>query len=419
MREIPTMLPTKNYTFDLAHIRAQFPILGREVYGNSLVYLDNAASMQKPLQVIEAISDCYSNYYSNIHRGVHLLSTLSTAAYERARKIVQLFINASSMQEIIFTSGTTESINLVASSFGGSIVKAGDEVVITAMEHHSNIVPWQILCERTGAVLKVVPFNYQGELIIEEYERLLDSGRVKLVAFVHTSNALGTINPVKILVEIAHARDIPVLVDGAQAIAHAAVDVSELDCDFYAFSGHKIYGPSGVGVLYGKRALLEAMPPYQVGGDMIEIVTFEKTQYAELPNKFEAGTPNIAGVIGLGVALEWLQNIGIEVIKAHEHTLLEYTTDQISRVPGLNILGTAYEKAALVAFTIKGIHPHDIGTILDREGIAIRAGHQCAQPTMDRYGVPAMARVSFAIYNRHEEIDALVKTLFRIKELFK
>jgi len=412
-------VPATRSALDLARIRAEFPILRQRVHGKPLVYLDNAASVQKPKVVIDAISECYSGYYANIHRGVHLLSERSTAAYEGAREKVRAFLNAASVQEIIFTRSTTESINLVASSFGGSVVKAGDEIVITGMEHHSNIVPWQLLCERTGATLKVIPFTDAGELILEEYERLLASGRVKLVAFVHLSNALGTINPAKLMIDLAHARGIPVLVDGAQSVPHLAVDVRELDCEFYAFSGHKLYGPSGVGVLYGKKALLEAMPPYQGGGDMIRLVTFEKTEYADLPNKFEAGTPNIADGIGLGAALDWLNAIGLDAVAMHEHELLDYTTVQLQEIPGLHIMGTARDKAALVAFTMQGIHPHDIGTILDREGVAIRAGHHCAQPVMQRYGVPATARASFAVYNTRDEVDALVAALWKVKELFE
>ena len=404
---------------DLARIRADFPILRQRVHDKPLVYLDNAASVQKPRAVIDAVSECYSSYYANIHRGVHLLSERSTAAYEGAREKVRAFLNAASAQEIIFTRGATESINLVASSFGGQTVKAGDEILITGMEHHSNIVPWQLLCERTGAKLKAAPFTDAGELILEEYERLLDSGPVKLVAFVHLSNALGTLNPAKLMIDLAHARGIPVLVDGAQSIPHLAVDVRELDCDFYAFSAHKIYGPSGVGVLYGKKALLDAMPPYQGGGDMISLVTFEKTEYADLPNKFEAGTPNIAGVIGLGAALDWVNAIGLERIAAHEHTLLDYATARLNEIPGLRIMGTARDKAALAAFTMDGIHPHDIGTILDREGVAVRAGHHCAQPVMQHYGVPATARASFAVYNTRDEVDVLVAALWKVKEMFE
>ncbi len=413
-----TIAPADKTELDLTSIRADFPILRQRIHGKSLVYLDNAASVQKPKAVIDAISECYSGYYANIHRGVHLLSERSTMAYEGAREKVRAFLNAASTQEIIFTRNTTESINLVASSFGGSAVKAGDEIIITGMEHHSNIVPWQLLCDRAGAVLKVAPFTDAGELILEEYERLLNSGRVKLAAFVHISNALGTINPVKMMVDLAHARGVPTLVDGAQSVPHLTVDVQNLDCDFYAFSGHKLYGPSGVGVLYGKQALLDAMPPYQGGGDMISVVTFEKTEYADLPNKFEAGTPNIAGVIGMGAALDWLNAIGLDAVAAHEQQLLDYATAQLLEIPGLIIMGTARDKAALVAFTLQGVHPHDIGTILDREGIAIRAGHHCAQPVMQRYGVPATARASLAVYNSRDEVDALVKALWKVKELF-
>jgi len=413
-----TIAPADKTELDLTSIRADFPILRQRIHGKSLVYLDNAASVQKPKAVIDAISECYSGYYANIHRGVHLLSERSTMAYEGAREKVRAFLNAASTQEIIFTRNTTESINLVASSFGGSAVKAGDEIIITGMEHHSNIVPWQLLCDRAGAVLKVAPFTDAGELILEEYERLLNSGRVKLAAFVHISNALGTINPVKMMVDLAHARGVPTLVDGAQSVPHLTVDVQNLDCDFYAFSGHKLYGPSGVGVLYGKQALLDAMPPYQGGGDMISVVTFEKTEYADLPNKFEAGTPNIAGVIGMGAALDWLNAIGLDAVAAHEQQLLDYATAQLLEIPGLVIMGTARDKAALVAFTLQGVHPHDIGTILDREGIAIRAGHHCAQPVMQRYGVPATARASLAVYNSRDEVDALVKALWKVKELF-
>ncbi|MGB4874416.1 MAG: cysteine desulfurase [Candidatus Competibacter sp.] len=412
------LAPENRTGLNLDRIRADFPILRQRVHGKPLVYLDNAASVQKPQAVIDAVSGCYSGYYANIHRGVHLLSERSTAAYESAREKVRAFLNAASVQEIIFTRGTTESINLVASSFGGSRLKAGDEILITGMEHHSNIVPWQLLCERAGATLKVVPFTDAGELVLDECERLLDSGRVRLFAFVHVSNALGTINPIKTLIDLAHARNVPVLVDGAQAVAHLPVDVRALDCDFYAFSSHKIYGPSGVGVLYGKQALLEAMPPYQGGGDMIRLVTFEKTEFADLPNKFEAGTPNIAGVIGLGAALDWLNAVGLDAAAAHEHDLLQYATARLIEIPGLQIMGTARDKAALAAFTMKGIHPHDIGTILDREGVAIRAGHHCAQPVMQRYGVAATARASFAVYNSRDEVDALVKALWKVKELF-
>jgi cysteine desulfurase/selenocysteine lyase len=402
---------------DIANIRKDFPILHQEVYGKPLVYLDNAASAQKPQAVLDAIQACYSRYYANIHRGVHFLSEHSTTAYERARETVRAFLNASSTQEIIFTRGTTEAINLVASSFGRTRVESGDEILITHMEHHSNIVPWQMLCEQRGAQLRVVPINDAGELMLEEYERLLND-RTKLVGIVHISNALGTLNPIKAMIDMAHARGIPVLVDGAQSVPHMAVDVQALDCDFFAFSGHKVYGPSGIGVLYGKTEHLKAMPPYQGGGDMIRSVTFEKTEYADLPNKFEAGTPNIAGVIGLGAALNWVSELGLAAIAAHEHKLLDYATAQLSEIPGLRIIGTAHSKAAVVSFVLDGAHPHDIGTILDREGIAIRAGHHCAQPLMQRYGVPATARASFAVYNTLAEVDALVAALWKVKEWF-
>lgn len=402
---------------DIQAIRRQFPILQQRIYGKPLVYLDNAASVQKPRVVIDAVSDCYSRYYANIHRGVHYLSEKSTAAYEGARETVRGFLNAASTQEIIFTRGATESINLVAHSFGRGHVGPGDEVLITAMEHHSNIVPWQMLCEQQGARLRVTPINDRGELIMAEYEQLL-SERTRLVGVVHLSNALGTLNPVREIIALAHDRGIPVLVDGAQSVPHVAVDVQALDCDFFVFSGHKVYGPTGIGVLYGKQALLAAMPPYQGGGDMIRLVTFEKTEYAELPNKFEAGTPNIAGVIGLGAALQWMQAIGLDVIAVQEQELLDYATARLSEIPGLRFIGAAQHKSALISFIIDGVHPHDIGTILDREGIAIRAGHHCAQPVMQRYGVPATARASFAVYNIKEEIDALVAAIWQVKKLF-
>jgi cysteine desulfurase/selenocysteine lyase len=402
---------------DIEQIRQAFPILQQQVHGKPLVYLDNAASCQKPQAVIDAISECYSRYYANIHRGVHLLSELSTAAYEGAREKVRAFLNAASTREIIFTRGTTEAINLVASSFGNTTVGPGDEVLITTMEHHSNIVPWQMLCERQSARLRVVPISEAGELILEEYERLL-TDRTRIVAVVHVSNALGTINPVREIIDLAHARGIPVLLDGAQSVPHLAVDVQELDCDFFAFSGHKVYGPSGIGVLYGKARYLEAMPPYQGGGDMIRRVTFEKTEYADLPHKFEAGTPAIADVIGLGAALDWVNGIGLDAIAAHEHDLLVYATEKLSEILGLRLIGTARQKAAVASFVLPGVHPHDIGTILDREGVAIRTGHHCAQPVMDRYQVPATARASLAVYNTPEEIDVLVAAVWKVKEWF-
>ena len=402
---------------DVAGLRTQFPILQQRVHGKPLIYLDNAASVQKPQTVIDAVSACYGGYYANIHRGVHLLSERSTSAYESARDKVRQFLNAASSKEIIFTRGTTESINLVATSFGAHAIRAGDTILITGMEHHSNIVPWQLLCQRTGAHLQVVPFHDDGSLCLDTYQRLLTE-RVKLVAFVHVSNALGTVNPARDMIALAHAQGIPVLVDGAQAVAHLGVDVQELDCDFYAFSAHKIYGPSGVGVLYGKRTWLEVMPPYQGGGDMIRLVTFEKTDYADLPHKFEAGTPHIAGVIGLGAALDWVSAVGLPNIAAHEQDLLAYASAALQQIDGLTIIGSAPDKAGLVAFTMRGIHPHDIGTILDREGIAIRVGHHCAQPVMQHYGVPATARASFAVYNTRAEVDALVGALRKVKDMF-
>ena len=407
--------PTESL-LNLRRIRADFPILGRKVHGRDLVYLDNAASSQKPTAVIDAERDLYTEYYSNIHRGVHWLSEQSTKAYEEARKKVRLFINAGECREIIFVRGTTEGINLVAQTYGRRHVAAGDEVLITAMEHHSNIVPWQMLCEEKGARLRVAPIDDRGDLIPGEFENLLGE-RTRIVALAHVSNSLGTINPVAGLIASAHARNIPVLLDGAQAAPHMGVDVAALDCDFYAFSSHKVYGPTGVGVLYGKARLLEEMPPYQGGGDMISSVTFEKTTYNVLPHKFEAGTPNIAGVIGLGAAIDYMNGIGLAKIAAHESDLLEYATGRLSAVPGLRIVGTAREKAAVISFVLDGIHPHDVGTVLDQEGIAVRTGHHCAQPVMDRFGVPATARASFAVYNTREEVDALVDGLDRVREL--
>jgi cysteine desulfurase / selenocysteine lyase len=401
---------------DLRRIRQDFPILGEKIHGHDLVYLDNAASSQKPSAVIDAERDVYTHYYSNIHRGVHWLSEQSTKAYENARKTVQRFVNARECREIIFVRGTTEGINLVAQTYGRRHVGAGDEVLITAMEHHSNIVPWQMLCEEKGAKLRVAPIDDRGELIVEDFERLLGD-RTRIVALSHVSNSLGTINPIRRVIEMAHRRGIPVLVDGAQAAPHMAVDVVDLDCDFYAFSSHKVYGPTGVGVLYGKAAHLEAMPPYQGGGDMISSVTFEKTTYNVLPYKFEAGTPNIAGVIGLGAAIDYVERIGLARIAAHEADLLEYATERLSSVDGLRIIGTAREKAAVISFVLEGIHPHDVGTVLDQEGIAVRTGHHCAQPVMDRFGVPATARASFSFYNTREEVDALIKGLAKVREV--
>jgi cysteine desulfurase/selenocysteine lyase len=409
--------PTKALSFDPDSIREDFPILKQLVYDKPLVYLDNAATSQKPAAVIDAMTHYYSTDNSNIHRGVHLLSERATQAYEEVRIKVQCFINAAVSKEIIFTRGTTEAINLVAGSYGRANVKSGDEVLITAMEHHSNIVPWQILCEEKGARLRVAPINDDGELILEEFAKLLNE-RTKIVSLVHVSNALGTINPIRAIVEIAHRRNVPVMIDGAQAAPHMRLDVRELDCDFYAFSGHKVYGPTGIGVLYGKASLLDAMPPYQGGGDMIASVTFEKTTYNTLPYKFEAGTPNIAGTIGLGAAIDYVNQIGIERIARYEHELLNYGTEALSQIPGLRLIGTAKDKAGVLSFVLEGVHPHDVGTILDREGIAIRTGHHCAMPVMERFGIPATARASLAFYNTKEEIDALVAGIHKVKEVF-
>ena len=404
-------------SLDVARIRDDFPILKQQVCGRPLVYLDNAATSQKPRQVIEAISRFYSEDYSNIHRGVHTLSQRSTQSYEAVRTKVQRFIHAAEDREIIFVRGATEGINLVAFGYLRPRLQAGDEIVISGMEHHSNIVPWQMLCEEKNARLRVIPINDDGEVIFEEYEKLLNS-KTRLVAITHVSNALGTINPIRRMVEVAHRQQIPVLVDGAQAIPHLPVDVQALGCDFYTFSGHKLYGPTGIGVLYGKASLLESMSPFQGGGDMIASVTFEKTTYNKIPHKFEAGTPDIAGVIGLGAAIDYVQAIGIATIGAYEEELLAYATREVSKVAGLRILGSAKEKASVLSFTLEGVHPHDIGTILDQQGIAIRAGHHCAQPVMDRFQVPATARASFAFYNTKKEVDALVNGIRAVMEVF-
>ena len=401
---------------DVERVRKDFPALDQTVHGKPLVYLDNAATSQKPLAVIEAEEDFYRRDCSNIHRGVHELSDRATRAYETARVKVQRFLNARDTREIIFVRGTTEAINLVASTFGRKNIHAGDEVLITAMEHHSNIVPWQILCEEKGAKLRVAPINDRGEVLFEEFEKLLGP-KTRLAAVVHVSNVLGTINPVRELIEAAHRKSVPVLVDGAQAAPHLKVDVRALDCDFYAFSGHKLYGPTGIGVLYGKAELLDTMPPYQGGGDMISSVTFEKTVYNSLPYKFEAGTSNIAGGIGLGAAIDYLNQIGMENIAAYEDELLAYATEAVSRIPGLRIIGTAAKKAGVISFVMEGIHPHDVGTVLDQEGIAVRTGHHCAQPLMERFGIPATTRASFAFYNTKREIDALVAGIYKAKEL--
>ncbi len=404
-------------SFPIEQIRADFPILGEKIRNKSLVYLDNAASCQKPQAVIASIVHTYSHEYANIHRGVHTLSVKATDKFEGAREKVRAFINAASDKEIVFVRGATEAINLVAQSYGKSRLKAGDEIVISAMEHHANIVPWQMLCQQIGSVLKVAPMNQKGELLFDEFEKLLN-GNTKLVAITQMSNALGSVNPVDKIIAAAHAKNIPVLLDGAQAIPHTPVDVQALDCDFYVFSGHKLYGPSGVGVLYAKQALLEAMPPYQGGGDMIRTVTFEKTTYAGLPHKFEAGTPAIAEVIGLGAAIDYVNSIGMANIAAHEADLLAYATEQAEQIQGLNIIGQAAEKGGILSFTLDHIHPHDIGTMLDSLGIAIRAGHHCAMPVMDFYGVPATARASFAMYNTRQEIDVLIQGIKSLIEVF-
>jgi cysteine desulfurase / selenocysteine lyase len=403
--------------FDVERVRADFPILQTKVRGHDLVYLDNAATSQKPKAVIEAITRYYERDNANIHRGVHYLSERATAEYEAARKNVQVFLNARHLEEIVFVRGATEAINLVAQTYGRANVSTGDEVVITALEHHSNIVPWQMLCEEKGAKLRVVPINDDGDLILEELGLLLGP-RTKIVAVSHVSNALGTVSAIADIIQAAHAKNIPVLVDGAQAAPRLTVDVQELGCDFYALSGHKVYGPTGIGVLYGKSDLLEAIPPYQGGGDMIRSVTFEKTIYNKIPHKFEAGTPDMSGAAGLNAALNYLNRLGMETIAAHEAELLSYATDAISRIPGIRVIGTAKDKAGVLSFVMEGVHPHDIGTILDQEGIAIRTGHHCAQPVMERFGVDATARASFGLYNTKQEIDALVRGIHKVREVF-
>jgi cysteine desulfurase/selenocysteine lyase len=403
-------------TFDVAKVRADFPALAQQVHGHPLVYLDNAATTQKPVAVIRALSRYYEEDNANVHRGVHLLSQRATDAYEAARETIRAFINAPSTREIIYTRNATESINLVARAWGDANVKAGDEVLITAMEHHSNIVPWQQLCTRTGGVLRVAPMNDRGELLMDEFERLLGP-RTKMVAAVQLSNALGTLNPAAEIVRLAHRAGALALIDGSQAVYHMPVDVSAMDADFYVFTGHKLYGPTGVGVLYGRERLLRDMPPFLGGGDMISSVTFECSTWNELPYKFEAGTPNIAGAVGLGAAIDYVRGIGFEAIGAHEAALLEYGTSRLEQVPGVRLVGTARQKASVLSFVMDDIHPHDIGTIVDREGVAIRTGHHCAQPVMDRLGVAATARASLAMYNTREDIDALVNALGRVREL--
>jgi cysteine desulfurase/selenocysteine lyase len=403
---------------DVARLRGDFPILAERVNGRPLVYLDNAATTQKPQSVIDAETAYYTHVNANVHRGVHTLSQRATDAYERARATTARFIGAATPEEVIFTRGTTDGINLVAQSFARPRLRPGDEILISAMEHHSNIVPWQLVCGATGARLKVAPVNDAGEIDVDAYAALLGP-RTKLVAITHVSNALGSITPIARIIALAHAAGVPVLVDGAQAIAHLGVDVQTLDCDFYAFSGHKLFGPTGIGALYGKTVHLDAMPPYQGGGDMIRSVTFEKTEYNDLPYKFEAGTPNIAGAIGMGTALEYVATIGIDAIDAHERALLAHATARMSSIPGLRIIGTASEKAGIVSFTLDGIHAHDVGTILDHDGIAVRAGHHCAMPVMAQFGVAGTARASFALYNTHDEIDALVAGIEKVRGMFR
>ena len=410
-------MTTSVNSFDVARIREDFPILKETVNGKSLVYLDNAATSQKPQVVIDALVNYYMTENSNVHRGVHTLSQRATDSYEAARVKVQQFLNAADDKEIVFVRGTTEGINLVAQTYGRQNVGEGDEIIISAMEHHSNIVPWQILCQEKGAHLKVVPVNDDGELLLDEYEKLL-SPRTKLVSIVHQSNALGTINPAEQIVELAHARGVPVLLDGAQAVAHVPIDVQRIGCDFYVFSGHKLYGPTGVGALYGRADLLDAMPPYQGGGEMIRSVTFEKTLYNVIPAKFEAGTQNIAGSVGLGVAIDYVNGLGMANIAAYEGELLAYGTQKLSEIEPVRLIGTARDKGSILSFVMENAHPHDVGTILDAEGIAVRTGHHCAQPLMDRYGVPATIRASLAFYNTKEEIDTLVKGIDRVIEVF-
>ncbi len=403
--------------FDALRWRRDFPVLWQRVHGKPLVYLDNAATSQKPQVVIDAISGYYRKLNSNVHRGVHHLSELATEAFEGAREKARHFIHAATVREIVFVRGATEAINLVAQSYGRSRFKAGDEIILSEMEHHSNIVPWQLLCEQTGAVLRVIPITDAGELEPGACEKLFTS-RTRFLALAHVSNALGTINPVKDMIACAHEHNVPVLLDGAQAVPHLPVDVHELGCDFYAFSGHKMFGPTGIGVLYGREALLQDMPPWQGGGDMIRVVRFDKTFYNDLPYKFEAGTPDIAGAIGLGAAVDYLEHIGMPAIEAYERQLLAYGTEQLQRVKGLKLVGTAREKAGVLSFSVDGIHPHDLGTIVDREGVAIRTGHHCAMPVMERFHVPATARASLAFYNTREDLDALVRAVGKAHQVF-
>jgi cysteine desulfurase/selenocysteine lyase len=410
-------LESGDKTFDVQKIRQDFPVLAQKVHGKPLVYLDNGATSQKPQAVIDTVSRYYRAENSNIHRGVHYLSERATAAYEAAREKIRNFINGARTEEIVFVRGTTEAINLVAQSYGRTFLKSGDEIIISAMEHHSNIVPWQMLCQQIGARLRVIPISHDGELVLDEYRALLND-RTRFVSVTHVSNALGTIVPVKEVIRLAHERAIPVLVDGAQAVPHIRVDVQDLDCDFYAFSGHKLFGPTGIGVLYGRSELLDRMPPYQGGGDMISLVTFEKTHYNVLPYKFEAGTPHIAGVIGLGAAIDYVDRLDWRRLAQHEHDLLSYASEQVGKILGLRIIGTAREKAGVLSFVLEQVHAHDVGTILDQEGVAVRAGHHCAMPVMQRFGVPATTRASFAFYNTREEIDLLAAALHKVKKVF-
>lgn len=403
--------------YDVNRIREDFPILKQIVHGKPLVYLDNAATTQKPLQVLKELEKYYYTMNANIHRGVHALSQEATEAYESARIKIKKFINALGKNEIIFTRGTTESINLVAQSYGRKNFNEGDEVIISHMEHHSNIVPWQLICEERKAKLRVIPIDDNGELVFEEFEKMINE-KTKFVSIVYASNSLGTVNPVKKIIEVAHSYNVPVLLDAAQAVNHLKIDVQELDCDFLAFSGHKLYGPTGIGILYGKVNHLDSMPPYQGGGDMISKVTFEKTLYNELPYKFEAGTPNIAGAIGLGAAIDYVEKVGIDNIAKHENDLLEYATQRVSELKGLRIIGTSKNKISVLSFVLENVHPHDVGTFLDFEGVAIRTGHHCTQPIMDRYGIPATSRASFGMYNTFEEVDVLVNGLKKILEVF-
>jgi cysteine desulfurase/selenocysteine lyase len=417
----PTAAPAPRATtpsdFDVARIRADFPILKLKVAGKPLVYLDNAASSQMPQPVIDRLLRYQTTEHANIHRAVHYLSETATSAYEAARVKLQRFINAREAREVIFTSGTTDAINLVMHGWGRKFIKAGDEIILTVLEHHSNIVPWQMLALEKGASLRVVPINDAGELLLDEYQALFND-HTRLVCVGHVSNALGSVNPVKKMIAFAHTRGVPVLVDGAQAAPHLALDVQDLDCDFYAFSGHKMCGPTGIGILYGRAALLEAMQPFRGGGDMIHIVTFEKTTYASIPNKFEAGTPPIAAAVGLGAAVDYLLSIGMEAIAAHEHDLLCYATEQLSALPGVRLLGTARDKAAVLSFAVQGVHPHDVGTLLNTEGVAVRTGHHCAQPLMARLGVVATSRASFAFYNTRSDVDALVAGIRSLQKVF-